>query len=105
MGIGFGNIDGEISAVLDVVVAVVGQAHDVCAAALAFHHVADHLFIEIGLGHQGDDQGALFDEGDGSVLELAGGKAIANAVRQARQMLEGDVVGKIREGLAGLSVE
>ena len=32
----------------------------------------------------------------------SGGEAIENAVRQARRMLEGDVVGKIREGLAGL---
>ncbi len=35
----------------------------------------------------------------------SGAKAIFNAVRQARSMLEGDVVGKIRDGLAGLSDE
>lgn len=45
---------------------------------------------------------------EGAVVKAhgsSGATAIANAVRQARQMLEGDVVGKIREGLAGLSEE
>ena len=32
----------------------------------------------------------------------SGGEAIENAIRQARRMLEGDVVGRIREGLSGL---
>ena len=42
---------------------------------------------------------------DGAVVKAhgsSGGEAIENAVRQARRMLEGDVVGKIREGLQGL---
>ena len=42
---------------------------------------------------------------DGAVVKAhgsSGGEAIENAVRQARRMLEGDVVGKIREGLKGL---
>ncbi len=43
---------------------------------------------------------------DGAVIKAhgsSGGEAIQNAVRQARTMLEGDVVGKIREGLNGLT--
>ena len=32
----------------------------------------------------------------------SGDVAIMNAIRQAREMLEGDVVGKISEGLSGL---
>lgn len=35
----------------------------------------------------------------------SGGEAIENAIMQARRMLEGDVVGKIREGLSGLEAE
>ena len=45
---------------------------------------------------------------EGAVVKAhgsSGAQAIANAVRQARQMLEGDVVGRIREGLAGLGEE
>ena len=33
----------------------------------------------------------------------SGETAIMNALRQAREMLEGDVVGRISEGLAGLN--
>ena len=42
---------------------------------------------------------------EGAVIKAhgsSGGKAIMNAVRQGREMLEGDVAGKIREGLKGL---
>lgn len=35
----------------------------------------------------------------------SGGEAIENAIMQARRMLVGDVVGKIREGLSGLEAE
>lgn len=42
---------------------------------------------------------------EGAVVKAhgsSGDEAIMNAIRQAREMLAGDVVGKIREGLAGL---
>ena len=42
---------------------------------------------------------------DGAVIKAHGSSgdvAIMNAIRQAREMLEGDVVGKISEGLSGL---
>jgi glycerol-3-phosphate acyltransferase PlsX len=45
---------------------------------------------------------------DGAVVKAhgsSGDKAICNAIRQARTMLEGEVVEKIREGLKGLSEE
>jgi len=45
---------------------------------------------------------------EGAVVKAhgsSGEQAIENALRQARRMLEGDVVGKIREGLAGLTEE
>lgn len=45
---------------------------------------------------------------DGAVVKAHGSSgelAICNAIRQAREMLAGDVVGKIREGLAGLTDE
>jgi glycerol-3-phosphate acyltransferase PlsX len=45
---------------------------------------------------------------NGAVVKAHGSsdaKAILNAVRQARMMLEGNVVGKIRDGLHGLSEE
>ena len=35
----------------------------------------------------------------------SGETAIMNALRQAREMLAGDVVGRIREGLSGLTQE
>ncbi len=35
----------------------------------------------------------------------SGGEAIENAVRQARRMLEGDVVGRIQRGLSGLEAQ
>jgi glycerol-3-phosphate acyltransferase PlsX len=45
---------------------------------------------------------------DGAVVQAhgsSGDKAICNAIRQARTMLEGEVVEKIRDGLKGLSEE
>ena len=45
---------------------------------------------------------------DGAVIKAHGASgetAIMNAVRQAREMLAGDVTGKIKDGLAGLSAE
>lgn len=45
---------------------------------------------------------------DGAVVKAHGSSgevAVCNAIRQAREMLVGDVVGKIREGLAGLTDE
>lgn len=45
---------------------------------------------------------------DGAVIKAHGASgetAIMNAVRQAREMLAGDVSGRIREGLAGLTAE
>ncbi len=45
---------------------------------------------------------------DGAVIKAHGSSgetAIMNAVRQAREMLVGDVAGKIREGLAGLETD
>lgn len=45
---------------------------------------------------------------DGAVIKAHGASgetAIMNAVRQAREMLAGDVTGKIREGLSGLTGE
>ena len=43
---------------------------------------------------------------EGAVIQAHGASgetAIMNALRQARTMLSGDVAGKIREGLSGLS--
>lgn len=43
---------------------------------------------------------------EGAVIKAhgsSGEEAIRNAIRQAREMLEGDVVGKIKDGLQGLS--
>lgn len=45
---------------------------------------------------------------DGAVIKAHGASgdvAIMNAIRQAREMLVGDVAGKIREGLSGLTAE
>ena len=45
---------------------------------------------------------------DGAVIKAHGASgetAIMNAVRQAREMLAGDVTGKIKDGLAGLTAE
>ena len=43
---------------------------------------------------------------EGAVIKAhgaSGEQAVMNALRQAREMMAGDVVGKIREGLSGLS--
>ena len=73
MWVGFRDVGDEVGCVFDAIVAIGCEAHEVGAAAFAFDHVADGFFVEGGLGEDADDEGAVFDEGDGAMFEFAGG--------------------------------
>ena len=73
MLVGLRDVGDEVGSVFNVVMTVGGQAHQVCAAALALDHIADSFFVEVALGQDTDDQGAVLDEADGAVLQLTRG--------------------------------
>ena len=50
-----------------------GQGQHLGAPGLHLHHVAHGLVEQRAIGAQGNDQRALLNEGDGAVLQLAGG--------------------------------
>ena len=70
MTVGLRNVDGKINGILDTIVAVVGQAHQVCAAAADFDHVADHLLVQLFLGQHTDNQRPIFNQADGTMFQL-----------------------------------
>lgn len=63
-----GNIYGKGYGILNVVISIGGKSHEVSAAALAFYHIGDGLFIKLGLGEDTNHQSILLNEADGSVL-------------------------------------
>ena len=67
------HVDGEVRRVLHAVMAEAGKAHQVAAAGLDLHHVADHLFVQRRLRGDGDDQRAVLDEADGAMFQFSGG--------------------------------
>lgn len=50
-----------------------GQGQDAGAPGLYLHHVAHSLVKQRPVGAQGDNRRSLLDQGDGAVLQLAGG--------------------------------
>lgn len=72
VGAGFWDIHREISGVFNAVVAADGQTHQVSPPALDLRHIAGHLLIQLRLGRHADHQTAVFNEGNGAVLQLAG---------------------------------
>ncbi len=60
VAVDLGDIDRKVVGVLDIVVPVAGQAHEIGAAGLALGHVADGFLIEIALRQNADDQGVVF---------------------------------------------
>ena len=77
VAVDLGDIDRKVVGILDIVVPVAGQAHEIGAAGLALGHVADGFLIEIALRQNADDQGVVLDQADGAVLHLAGGIGLA----------------------------
>ena len=76
MHIGFGDVHGKVCRVFNIVMAIAGQAHEISAAALAFHHVADGFFQQLRLGQHADHQGSVLNQRNGSMLQLAGGVSL-----------------------------
>ena len=72
MRIGPRDVGHEIGGILDIIIAIRGQSHQISAAALALDHVADGLFVEIWLSEHANDQSTVFNQGNGSVFEFAG---------------------------------
>ena len=73
MGICPGDIRDEIRSIFHIIIAIGGESHQIGAAALALHHVADGFFIQFRLGGHSDHQGAVLNEGNGSVFQFSGG--------------------------------
>ena len=67
-------------------VALGGQSQDVGAPGLYLHHVAHGLVKQRAIGAQGDDQSAVHNEGDGAVLQLAGGVSLRMDVGNLLQL-------------------
>lgn len=53
------------------ILSVSGQTNQICAAALAFQHIADGLFVQFTLCQYADDECSLLNEADRAVLQLA----------------------------------
>ena len=66
--IGLGNVDREVSRILDVVVSIGGQSHKIPTSGLDLNHIAEGLLIELRLGQDADHKSAIFNQADGSVL-------------------------------------
>ncbi len=66
-----GDIDSKIGCILNVVIAIGGQAHQVGTTAFTFNHVADGLFVKVALCQHTNNQRTVFNQADGTVLQLA----------------------------------
>ena len=72
MRIGFRNVHGEIRRILDGVISIRGQPHQISAAALHLYHVADRLLKQVRLRQDADNKCPVFNQRDGSMLEFSG---------------------------------
>ena len=72
MRIGFRNVHGEIRRILDGVISIRGQPHQISAPALHLYHVADGLLEQIRLCQHTDNKRSVFNQRDGSMLEFSG---------------------------------
>ena len=55
--------------------ALSGQGQYLCATGLHLHHIAHGLVKQRGIRPQRNDQRAILNEGNGAMLQLAGGVA------------------------------
>ena len=66
------NIHCEISGILNIIVAIGSQAHQISATAAALYHVADSLFVKLALSQYADNQSTVLNQADSTVLQFAG---------------------------------
>ena len=64
------HINGKVYLILDLIVSISCQTHQVGSTALALLHIADSLFVQLALGQHTDNQRALLDQADGSVFQF-----------------------------------
>ena len=73
MRICLGHIDCKVHGVLDAVVPIACQPHQISPARLAFGHVADGFFQQVLLCQHTDDKRVIFHQADCAVFQLSGG--------------------------------
>ena len=73
MRVCFWNVDDKIGVVLNAVVSIGGQGHQVGPSGFAFQKVAQGFLIEFLLGQDANDQRTRLNQTDGAVLQLPGG--------------------------------
>ena len=66
------NIHCEISGILNIIVAIGSQAHQISATAAALNHVADSLFVKLALSQHTDNQSTVLNQADSTMLQFAG---------------------------------
>ena len=67
-----GNVYHIIRCLLDGFVALDGNRHDKSASCLYLYHITDGLLEQSRLGCQSHYQGAIFDQGNGAMLQFSG---------------------------------
>ena len=72
MLVGLRNIHCEISGILNVIVTIGSQAHQISATAAALYHVADSLFVKLALSQHTDNQSTVLNQADSTMLQFAG---------------------------------
>ena len=77
MLVGLRNIHCEISGILNVIVTIGSQAHQISATAAALYHVADSLFVKLTLSQYTDNQSTVLNQADSAVLQFAGSISLA----------------------------
>ena len=64
------NIRYKVRSILNIIIAVCRQSHQISATALTFYHVADGLFIQCRLGQTADHQCTIFNQGNRSMFQF-----------------------------------
>ena len=72
MLVGLRNIHCEISGILNVIVTIGSQAHQISATAAALNHVADSLFVKLALSQHTNNKSTVLNQADSTVLQFAG---------------------------------
>ena len=66
--VGLGNVNREVSRILNVVVSVSGQSREIASPGRDLRHVDEGLRIEVRVGQDADHKGSVFNQADGAVL-------------------------------------
>ena len=63
-------INSKICRILNIVMAIAGQPHEICPTALALYHITEGFLIQSTLSQHTDHQRSILDQGNRSMLQL-----------------------------------